>query len=386
MRLRCRQPTPDFTYNGSVAKSKIVGVDLFCGAGGLTYGLQRAGIEVVAGFDVDPACEYPYSTNCGSRFVLGDIKDVTGAQLKDLYPLGSIRLLAGCAPCQPFSPHRRKAGKTSEKDWALLNEFSRLVYEVTPELVTMENVPGLATKPVFLEFIMALKSHGYAVDFRSLYCPRFGIPQHRRRMVLVASRIGQIRVPVARRSRGEFPTVRTAIGGLPEVEAGTAHPKDPLHMARAFTEINLRRLQASQPGGTWKDWPEELRSACHLKPTGLTYQSVYARMVWDEPAPTITTQAYNFGTGRFGHPEQDRALTLREAAILQSFPRHYEFVKPGNPVYLTSVGRLIGNAVPPLLAYFIGIELTRTARKIQSSLPVSEPGEDKGEKAETKDQ
>jgi DNA (cytosine-5)-methyltransferase 1 len=290
-----------------VTKAKIVGVDLFCGAGGLTYGLQRAGIEVVAGFDLDPACEYPYSKNCRAKFMLGDIRSVTGAQLSDLYPLGSIRLLAGCAPCQPFSPHVRKAGKTSEKDWALLREFSRLVHELKPELVTMENVPGLATKQVFLEFVAALVSDGYEVDFRSLHCPRFGIPQHRRRMVLVASRIGRIRVPAPRRSRGEFPTVREAIGRLPALKAGATHPKDTLHMARAFTEINLRRIKVSKPGGTWKDWPAELRSSCHLKPTGSSYQSVYARMEWDEPAPTITTQAYNFGTGRFGHPEQDRA-------------------------------------------------------------------------------
>jgi DNA (cytosine-5)-methyltransferase 1 len=346
-----------------VTKARIVGVDLFCGAGGLTYGLQRAGIEIVAGFDVDPACEYPYSKNTQAKFVSTDIRKVTGAQLSDLYPLGSVRLLAGCAPCQPFSPHLRKGGKTSKKDWTLLKEFSRLVHELKPELVTMENVPGLATKEVFLDFVKTLRSDGYEVDFSSLYCPRYGIPQHRRRLVLVASRIGPLRVPPPRRLRGDFPTVREAIGRLPALKAGATHPKDPLHVTRTLSDINLHRIQVSKPGGTWKEWPPELRSACHLKPTGHTYQSVYARMVWDEPAPTITTQAYNFGTGRFGHPEQDRAITLREAAILQSFPRHYKFVEPGNPVHLTRVGRLIGNAVPPRLAYFIGIELSRAARK-----------------------
>lgn len=297
--------------------------------------------------------------------MLGDIRDITGTQLMELYPAGAIRLLAGCAPCQAFSPHLRKAGRVTEKDWALLREFGRLVHELTPELVTMENVPGLATKQVFLAFVAALESDGYDVDFRSLYCPRFGIPQHRRRMVLVASRIGKIRVPLPRRSPDDFPTVREAIGHLPPVSAGTADLKDPLHVARAVTEINLRRLKASRAGGTWRDWPPELRAACHLKATGSSYQSVYGRMVWDEPAPTITTQAYNFGTGRFGHPEQDRAITLREAAILQSFPRRYKFVGPGNPVHLSNIGRLIGNAVPPRLAYFIGIELVRTAGKSQ---------------------
>jgi len=315
----------------------------------------------VAGFDVDPACEYPYSTNTKAKFVLGDIRAVSGAELAKLYPLGSVRLLAGCAPCQPFSPHLRKAGKTNEKDWALLKEFSRLVNELKPELVTMENVPGLATKQIFFDFVTALKSNDYEVDFRSLHCPRFGIPQHRRRLVLVASKIGRIQVPSPRRSRENFPTVRKAIGHLPALKAG-ATPRDPLHITRALSALNLRRIQASKPGGTWKEWPSELRSSCHLKPTGRSYQSVYARMTWDRPAPTITTQAHNFGTGRFGHPEQDRAITLREAAILQSFPRHYEFVRPGDPVYLTKVGKLIGNAVPPRLAYFIGVELARAAR------------------------
>jgi len=230
----------------------------------------------------------------------------------------------------------------------------------------MENVPGLATKPVFLEFVASLR-HLYDVDFRSLHCPKFGIPQHRRRMVLVASRIGPVRVPAPRRSKKEFPTVRKAIGHLPSIKAGEVDPKDPLHRARAITDINLRRLQASKPGGTWRDWPSELRSACHLKATGRSYQSVYARMEWDEPAPTITTQACNFGTGRFGHPEQDRAITLREAAILQSFPRHYEFVEPEKQVFISQIGRLIGNAVPPRLAYFVGVELERTARRSQST-------------------
>jgi DNA (cytosine-5)-methyltransferase 1 len=345
-----------------VRRTRIVGVDLFCGAGGLTYGLQRAGIEVVAGFDLDPACKYPYEKNCGSRFVLGDIRTLTGAQLSALYPANSVRLLAGCTPCQPFSPHRRKSGKATAADWALLNEFSRLVNELDPELVTMENVPGLATKRVFTNFVASLEALGFDVDFRSVYCPKFGIPQHRRRMVLVASRLGPIKVPTDRRAAAKYPTVRTSIGRLPKLAAGATYPHDSLHRARAVSPTNLRRLQASKPGGTWRDWPPELRSPCHIKATGATYQSVYARMAWDEPAPTITTQAYNFGTGRFGHPDQDRGITLREAAVLQSFPRHYEFVAPGEEVYLSQVGRLIGNAVPPLLAYFVGVELARSVR------------------------
>ena len=231
-----------------------------------------------------------------------------------------------------------------------------------PELVTMENVPGLASKDIFGEFIQQLLHLGYDVDTKSLYCPRFGIPQHRRRLVLIASLIGPVEVPSGYLTAGKYRTVRDAIGSLPRLSAGEVDPTDRLHRARSVTDTNLRRLRASHPGGTWEDWPISLRAKCHRKKTGLTYRSVYSRMVWDEPSPTITTQAYNFGTGRFGHPEQDRSITPREAALLQTFPRHFLFAKPREKLFMARVGRLIGNAVPPRLAFFVGKEIVRVAK------------------------
>ncbi len=348
-----------------MSSTAVACVDLFCGAGGLTQGLRRAGVQVVAGIDLDPSCEHPFEHNSGARFLLRDIASISGADLAAYYPLGAVRLLAGCAPCSPFSPFRHGEDTSKDSKWCLLAEFERLVAELEPELVTMENVPGLGTKKIFHSFVKQLTVLGFNVAWGSLYCPRYRVPQHRRRLVLVASRIGPIRLPPPRvKDRRSFLTVKHAISRLPAVDAGSVDPMDPLHRARSVNDLNLRRLQASRPGGTWYDWPDELRSPCHRRATGSTFRNVYARMRWDEPSPTITTEAYNFGTGRFGHPEQDRSLTLREAAILQTFPRDYSFVADGSRPDFLKVGRLIGNAVPPRLAYYIGLELVRGIKAV----------------------
>lgn len=340
---------------------RVFGIDVFCGAGGLTYGLQGAGISMICGVDSDPDCEYPFTRNNGVPFLCKDIADVTGASLAKLYPKGVTRLLAGCAPCRPFSPLRRGEDTSDDDEWGLLDEFRRLVRELQPELVTIENVPDLGTKPVFDRLVTTLARLHYDVDWRSVYCPRLGLPQHRRRLVLVASRLGPVSVPQGKREPSEFKTVKAAIGSLPAVKAGRSHPADRLHAARSTSDINDRRLRASKPGGTWLDWPVALRAKCHRRKTGSSFGNVYARMSWNEPSPTITTLAHSFGSGRFGHPEQNRSLTLREAALLQSFPRKYRFVPPREKVRFIHVGRLIGNAVPPLLARAIGRELVRAA-------------------------
>lgn len=343
-------------------KPLVAGIDLFCGAGGLTYGLQKAGVSVVAGIDLDPACEFPFTSNNGAPFIEADVRELSASDLSKLYPSGAIRLLAGCAPCRPFSPFRRGAEDNSTDDeWGLLDQFGRLVGELRPDLVTMENVPDLGSKRPFRDFVETLRGIGYHVDSRSVYCPPLGIPQHRRRLVLIASMLGPVKVPTGSVPPEKYRTVMDTIASLPKLAAGEADPQDRLHRARGVNDTNLRRLRASRPGGSWRDWPKELRAPCHQRKTGATYQSVYARMAWNEPSPTITTQSYNFGTGRFGHPDQDRSITLREAALLQTFPRRYRFVKPREPVTMARIGRLIGNAVPPRLGFFVGKELVRAA-------------------------
>jgi DNA (cytosine-5)-methyltransferase 1 len=246
----------------------------------------------------------------------------------------------------------------------LVGEFGRLVEEAMPELVTMENVPRIARSQIFLEFVHALKARGYWVDWRTCYGPAFGLPQHRRRLVLLASRLGPICVPEGHLTQAEFATVRSAIQYLPPIKHGETHADDPLHCARRLSALNIRRLEASRPGGTWADWPSELRAPCHKRATGSTFKNVYARMSWDEPSPTITTLANNFGAGRFGHPEQDRAISLREAALLQGFTRDYRFVKPGHRPQQAPVARLIGNAVPPPIGEAIGEALVEHANRL----------------------
>lgn len=337
---------------GSV-KGSISAVDLFCGAGGLTKGLANSGIRVQLGVDIDPACEYPYKANNEAKFLLKPIEQVTATEIRKAFKDKSYKLLAGCAPCQPFSTYRQ--GKSSPKDhrWSLLQHFFRLVKETDPELVTMENVPRLAEQEVFQEFVSGLEGLGFSVSYEVVNCAKYGVPQQRHRLVLLASKLGPITLIKPRKSK-KVPTVQDAIGDLPEIEAGQIYKSDPLHQSCTLSPMNKKRIEASQPGGTWRDWADDLVADCHKKGSGKTYPSVYGRMSWNEPAPTMTTQFYGFGNGRFGHPEQDRALSLREGAILQSFPRRYKFSPPDKPIYRKTVGRLIGNAVPVKLAEVIG--------------------------------
>lgn len=335
----------------------IWAVDLFCGAGGLSYGLQQSGVTVLAGVDLDSSCKYPFESNVDAAFIESDVRNVSAEMLVQLWPDDGIRLLAGCAPCQPFSPYRRGGDAMSDERWPLLDEFGRLVKTTLPELVTMENVPRLANATVFKRFVRTLKRAGYYVDARICYGPRFGLPQERRRLVLLASSMGPIEVPTGSESMLKRATVRRAIGKLPPLKAGASDATDTLHVSRALVDLNLRRIRASRPGGTWQDWPEELRAPCHRRASGASFKNVYARMEWDKPSPTITTLAHNFGTGRFGHPDQDRPISLREAALLQGFPKNYRFVRKGAPVHFTRLGRLIGNAVPPPLGAAIGTTL-----------------------------
>lgn len=333
---------------------RITAVDLFCGAGGLTYGLEKSGIDVRLGFDIDPACKHAVEENTNSRFIEADVAQLKPDIIAKIFKKGGISLLAGCAPCQPFSTYSRGSKSESadglgKDDWKLVKSFGKLVRALQPDLVTMENVPPLARQPVFQSLLRYLS--GYSVDYSIIECQTIGLPQTRKRLVLVASKLGPIKIPEFDLERS---SVRTAIGSLPRLQAGESDPHDRLHCASNLSRLNLKRIQASKPGGTWRDWPEKLRATCHVKDTGATYPSVYGRMEWDEPAPTITTQCFGYGNGRFGHPEQDRAISLREAAILQGFPRDYSFVPPEESVSFAKLGKLIGNAVPVALGETIG--------------------------------
>ena len=340
--------------NHCIFEKKIKAVDLFCGAGGLTLGLEKAGINVMMGIDIDPACEYPFEANNNAKFLKKSVEDVTSQELTDAYGDAEITLLAGCAPCQPFSTY--KLGKSDETDerWNLLWKFGRMVKETEPDLITMENVPKLAHQKVFADFVKSLKALEYYVSFKIVNCADYGVAQQRNRLVLLASKFGPVSIIPPTVKKSKYKTVRQAISKLPELGAGERDDKDPLHNSSRLSELNLARIQCSKPGRTWRDWPEELIAECHKRKTGKSFPSVYGRMEWDAPAPTMTTQFYGFGNGRFGHPEQDRAISLREGAIIQSFPKSYKFTPKGKPINRRTVGRLIGNAVPVKLGQAIG--------------------------------
>ncbi|MEK4075976.1 DNA (cytosine-5-)-methyltransferase [Paenibacillus sp. FSL M7-0656] len=343
-------------FSGGGYKMPIVAVDLFCGIGGLAHGLIQSGIRVAAGFDIDGTCKYTYETNNNAVFIEADISQLSSVEISNLYPDQAIRALVGCAPCQPFSRYTqryRKEGHQGDK-WRLLYAFSDKVRDILPEIVSMENVPELATESVFNDFRMSLIEMGYHVWWDVVFCPEYGVPQRRKRLVLLASRLGDISLIGPQYTPGNYLTVRDCIGELPSINAGQASEEDPLHSSSSLSEENIARIKQSVPGGTWRDWDESLQLNCHKKVTGSTYSSVYGRMSWDEPAPTITTQFYGYGNGRFGHPEQNRALSIREGAMLQSFPRDYAFLPPNGRVSKKELGIHIGNAVPVNLGRAIG--------------------------------
>lgn len=337
-------------------------VDLFCGAGGLTHGFVKEGLRVTAGIDLDSACRFPYECNNDSVFHERDVSTISIEELDSMYGDAKIKVLAGCAPCQPFSTYSNRYDINRNNRWSLLNEFSRLIGGVKPDVITMENVPSVQKHEVFSDFVKQLKEFGYQVWYQVVDSTHYGIPQTRKRLVLLASLHGSIEM--INRTHLKPRTVKQAIGRLAPIGAGEFLKHDRLHTAATLTEINLKRIRSSKPGGTWRDWPEELVAECHKDKRGKTFGSVYGRMEWDKPAPTMTTQCFGYGNGRFGHPELDRAISLREAAIIQTFPRKYRFLKRGEEVNMTALGRMIGNAVPVALGQAIAKSIKKHLKEV----------------------
>ena len=339
---------------------RIEVVDLFCGIGGLSYGMKTAGFRILAGFDLDQTCKYAYETNTGGEFIYKDIKEVTPYDIAHRYSRRAIRVLAGCAPCQPFSSYAFKNKEKDKNKYDLLYEFGRLVKDICPDIVTMENVPSIGSfklKPVLDDFIKLLESLEYHVKTKVVYCPDYGVPQTRKRLVLLASRFGDIDLIAPTHKKEEYLTVRDTISHLEPLQAGEKSQSDPLHRSRALSPLNLLRIKSTPEGGSWKDWDVSLQLECHKKDTGKSFGSVYGRMQWDQPSPTMTTQCTGLGNGRFGHPEQDPAITVREAALLQTFPREYIFFKNEKEISLSTAARYIGNAVPPRLGEIIAVSI-----------------------------
>jgi DNA (cytosine-5)-methyltransferase 1 len=331
----------------------IVAFDLFCGCGGVTHGLRKAGIEVPFGIDFDEDCRLTYSqNNPGSRFINKDIKQLSSNELLSWAPSlekTDLLLLAACAPCQPFSSHNRSSNKASDR--AMLCEVERFVRELLPDFVLLENVGGIRNVRGFSAYRRlrkTLQTLGYTVDPRVIDAQFYGVPQSRKRLVILASRYPALSWPKETHGFSEnLPdpiTVREAISGYPELRAGEQHPTLNAHVAAQLSPKNLERLRnTSVDGGGRSEWPKKFILDCHKTHDG--HPDVYGRLKWDSIAPTLTTKCTSISNGRFGHPEQHRAISAREAAALQSFNDGYMFYGG-----LRSLSRQIGNAVPPRLA------------------------------------
>lgn len=321
-------------------------IDLFCGAGGLTVGLQKAGFDVLAGIDISKPAINTYSINHTNHKPYNiDIRKLSPVTiLKDLgLKKGELDLLAGCPPCQGFSTHRTRNQVTSIEDIRndLVFEFVRFVKGMLPKTVMMENVPGLAKDKRMQQVKNELSSLGYVFDKNTVVvrdAADYGVPQRRKRMIMLASRFGKIEPP---RKTFKKRTVRDTIFYLKE--AGFSN--DSLHDLPAKRGKKVQKIISLVPknGGSRSDIPKEYWLPCHIRRPN-TYQDVYGRMAWDDVAPTITGGCHQPSKGRYIHPEENRAITLREAALLQTFPKSYKFsVSQGKD----SIALMIGNALPP---------------------------------------
>lgn len=337
-------------------KQKLSAIDFFCGAGGMTSGFQQAGIDVLAGIDNDPNCKETYEyNNKPSKFIEADVKKLTVKELVEKTGISrndDNLIFIGCSPCQYWS--KIKTIKTKSKESKnLLEDFQRFVEHFKPGHLVIENVPGILRRvdesplKTFLDFLDKEKYH---YTYKVINASHFGVPQTRRRFLLIASRVTEcVSLPIADTKKNPF-TVREFIGNQNEfkvIPAGHKDTTDFLHTACQLSDNNKERLKLTpHDGGTRKAWSSTKLQIPAYEGKDNCFQDIYGRMFWDKPAPTITTKFYSITNGRFAHPEQDRAISLREGATLQTFDMKYKFFSSS----IAGVARLIGNAVPPALS------------------------------------
>ena len=316
-------------------------------------------MEISFALDNDAAAKGTFEANFpNAHFAFSDIRDISvdAIRLRVEAERPNPVLFSGCAPCQPYTKQNTKRPKFDQDERVpLLARFGYLVESCRPDLLFVENVPGLqkldSDSQSFGGFLSQLNAAGYKVEYRPVRLARYGIPQSRRRLVLVASRHGVIHLPDETHGPGmpneRYDTVGDWISHLPPIRAGEEHQQVPNHRAAGLSARNLERVKATPEGGGHRDWPDHLKLRCHRGFSG--YSDVYGRMSWDSPASGLTTRCTSYSNGRFGHPEQDRAISIREAACLQTFPENFVFEG-----CMASMARQIGNAVPVRLAKLIG--------------------------------
>ncbi|MCY2953159.1 MAG: DNA cytosine methyltransferase [Planctomycetota bacterium] len=333
----------------------LTALDIFAGGGGLTVGLKKAGFHVAGAVEIEPNAFATYKANHPE--VMGfkqDVRTIDGKSLLSLSPTGKIDLLAGCPPCQGFSSLTSKYKRPDPRN-QLVGEMSRLIKEIKPRAIMMENVPGLADrgKSLFKRFLRVLSKEGYVVRYDVLQVANYGIPQSRRRLVVLAGRGFAIELPEPTHSRsGEdgkqaWRTIREVIYGMPkpvtlkEAIARGGPQAFAWHVVRTMAIQNQRRIRQAKPGRVWTSIPKRLRPECH-QDREAGFSNVYGRMRWNQVSPSITGGCTTFSKGRFGHPQANRTISVREAALLQTFPSDYIF----DTVYMDYACDMIGNALP----------------------------------------
>ncbi len=358
-------------------RADVVLADFFSGCGGTSLGFAHAGIAPELAIDWEPDAAATFRLNFPKTAVVErDIRDLEADEVQAALPLSGrqIRLFAGCAPCQPFAGHRHAPTNGDGRSFLLL-EFLRFVESLNPELIFVENVPGMqrltASQGPLAEFVDEIsKTHHVVCD--TITSADYGVPQTRRRFVLLASRLGPIDMPAPTHGPGAerpHPTVRDWIGDLPPIAAGQEDADVSSHRAMGLSSLNLSRIRATPEGGDRRDWPARLWPDCHRG--GFDgHTDVYGRLSWDKAAPTLTTKCISYSNGRFGHPDQDRALSVREAARLQTFPTEFRFFGS-----LASQARQIGNAVPVALARRFGHHLMEHAETFAGTRTASARGQ-----------
>lgn len=329
--------------------AKHTAIDLFCGAGGLTQGLKQAGFCVAGAVECIPTYAESYSMNHPEvNLKIDDIKNINpDIFMKELkMKKGDLDLLAGCPPCQGYSTiGTRNRGKRNDPRNELIFQVFRFAKIFRPKTIMMENVPALAKDERLATLKKELERIGYKIDVKVLNMSNYGVPQARRRMIMLGSRIGNVNVVSKKIDPTEMTTVRQAISFLPPV----GESNDPLHDIKEHRTPKTLKIFSLIPkdGGSRTDLPDKYQLACHKKTTG--FKDVYGRMAWDRPSPTITGGCSQPSKGRFLHPTENRAITLREAALLQTFPKDYKFsFKSGKQ----GVATMIGNALPPKFIQF----------------------------------
>ncbi len=337
--------------------SKLKAIDFFCSGGGMTRGMIDAGIDVIAGIDNDPTVRDTYEkNNIGSKFIEADVAELTEEALKayvNIKENDDNLILIGCSPCQYWTKIRTDK-KKSENSKDLLKEFKRFVIHFNPGFVVVENVPGLekrAEESGLKDFVDYLESRNYIVKYDIYNLNEYGVPQSRKRFSLIASRVVKKKLrPVKSEEKPFVEDFLGAANGFARVEAGHVDKSGFNHSVAKLSNINLKRIKKTEKnGGSWFDWKDD-EELSRKKYTGKEFIDNYGRMSWNKPAPTITTRFNSLSNGRHGHPEEDRAISIREGASLQTFSKDYIFYTNSNQ----KAAKMIGNAVPPEFAKRIG--------------------------------